>query len=262
MSTIIRFKRRLTEGSEGIKLLPGEPFFNVKDKKFYVGDENGTPYDIVEIKNNNSGENSTISFTVGNHQYNKTINNVAHSTEAEKLTSTNIGNSETPVYFVDGKPTACDLPEASDTKYGLVKLGYVKPDSETRNYCPVAKDENGKLYVYVAGPVDGVATGAQKLTKSDGSAIKAGSSTQPVYFVDGVPTPCGYTIAASVPSTAKFTDTTYTYATNLEPGLIKLGKESDDKSTLQDHLPLLKSTEGEGYIDVTKINKSITWETF
>ncbi len=179
MSTIIRFKRRLTEGSEGIKLLPGEPFFNVKDKKFYVGDENGTPYDIVEIKNNNSGENSTISFTVGNHQYNKTINNVAHSTEAEKLTSTNIGNSETPVYFVDG-----------------------------------------------------------------------------------VPTPCGYTIAASVPSTAKFTDTTYTYATNLEPGLIKLGKESDDKSTLQDHLPLLKSTEGEGYIDVTKINKSITWETF
>lgn len=37
----------------------------------------------------------------------------------------------------------------------------------------------------------------------------AGSVTNPIYFADGVPTPCTYTIEKSVPSDAVFTDTTY-----------------------------------------------------
>ena len=37
-----------------------------------------------------------------------------------------------------------------------------------------------------------------------------GSATQPVYFVNGVPTATTYTLAKSVPADAKFTDTTYT----------------------------------------------------
>lgn len=50
----------------------------------------------------------------------------------------------------------------------------------------------------------GAATSANKLNTN------AGSTTQPVYFANGVPVAIGYTIAKSVPSDAKFTDTTYT----------------------------------------------------
>lgn len=262
MSTIIRFKRKLTEGSERIKLLPGEPFFNVHDKKFYMGNEDGTLQDIAGIKIN-TAEDNVVDFNVGVAQYKKTINNVAHSTEAEKLTSTNIGNSETPVYFAaDGKPAACKLPEASNDKFGLVKLGYEKPATETNNYRPVRKDTNGRLYVHIAGTIEGVATSADKLTTS------AGSATQPIYFKEGVPTLCGYTIEKSVPKDATFTDTTYDYATQTSPGLVTIGPfETDDENSLA----LLKSnsTPNTAYVDITKVNnriknceESLTWGTF
>ena len=51
----------------------------------------------------------------------------------------------------------------------------------------------------------GSATSAVKL-----DTATAGSATQPVYFSDGKPVATTYTLAASVPSDAKFTDTTYT----------------------------------------------------
>lgn len=38
----------------------------------------------------------------------------------------------------------------------------------------------------------------------------AGSSTKPVYFVNGVPVATDYSLNADVPSDAKFTDTVYT----------------------------------------------------
>lgn len=47
---------------------------------------------------------------------------------------------------------------------------------------------------------------ANSATKLDSSA---GSVTQPVYFSGGKPVVCSYTLGASVPSGAKFTDTTY-----------------------------------------------------
>lgn len=46
------------------------------------------------------------------------------------------------------------------------------------------------------------ATSADKL-----STTTAGSATQPVYFADGVPNACSYTLGKSVPSDAVFTDT-------------------------------------------------------
>lgn len=51
----------------------------------------------------------------------------------------------------------------------------------------------------------GSATSAVKLTSS------AGSTTQPVYFKDGKPTACSYTLEKSVPSNAVFTDTNTHY---------------------------------------------------
>lgn len=52
----------------------------------------------------------------------------------------------------------------------------------------------------------GSATSAQKLDNSK----DAGSATQPIYFENGVPKATNYSVEKSVPSDAKFTDTTYT----------------------------------------------------
>lgn len=65
----------------------------------------------------------------------------------------------------------------------------------------------------------GAATSANKLNTN------AGSGTQPVYFTNGVPTPCSYTLGKTVPSDAKFTDTTYSAATNSTLGLVKSGTD-------------------------------------
>ena len=54
-----------------------------------------------------------------------------------------------------------------------------------------------------ASTAGGAATSASKLT------VNAGSSTNPVYFTGGLPTPCTYNIEKSVPANAVFTDTTY-----------------------------------------------------
>lgn len=56
-----------------------------------------------------------------------------------------------------------------------------------------------------ASTAGGSATSAAKLDTST-----AGSATNPVYFSDGVPTACTYSLNKTVPSTAVFTDTTYT----------------------------------------------------
>lgn len=60
--------------------------------------------------------------------------------------------------------------------------------------------------------------GSSSAGGSANSAVKldssAGSATQPVYFKDGKPVATTYTLGKSVPSDAKFTDTTYTSLKN------------------------------------------------
>lgn len=60
----------------------------------------------------------------------------------------------------------------------------------------------------------GAATSANKLNTN------AGSATQPVYFANGIPVKTTYTLGASVPSGAKFTDTTYSAVTTSANGLM------------------------------------------
>ena len=64
--------------------------------------------------------------------------------------------------------------------------------------------ENSAFLELHVGTVYGNATSASRL------ATNGGSATQPVYFSDGKPVACTYTLGKSVPSDAKFTDTTYT----------------------------------------------------
>lgn len=61
-----------------------------------------------------------------------------------------------------------------------------------------------------------------KLTTQAGTAMSAGSETQPVYFSGGKPVACTYTLGKSVPSNAVFTDTTYSTGTATTAGIGKL----------------------------------------
>ena len=77
----------------------------------------------------------------------------------------------------------------------------------------------GKVYVtQIIGNLTGNAETATKLTTS------AGSATQPVYFSDGKPVACTYTLGKSVPSDAVFTDTKYTHPSHTakSSGLYKI----------------------------------------
>ena len=42
MSTVIRFKRKKSGGNTGVDLLPGEPYFNLNDKHFYICEKDGS----------------------------------------------------------------------------------------------------------------------------------------------------------------------------------------------------------------------------
>ena len=62
---------------------------------------------VDAITNNDDGDNANVKFSIGEQNFSKTVNNVAHATNAEKLDSVNIGSATQPVYFdADGKPTA------------------------------------------------------------------------------------------------------------------------------------------------------------
>lgn len=71
-----------------------------------------------------------------------------------------------------------------------------------------------KKIAYTDSNITGNAATATALTSS------AGSATQPVYFKDGKPVATTYTLGKSVPSTAVFTDTTYSAATQSANGLL------------------------------------------
>lgn len=77
----------------------------------------------------------------------------------------------------------------------------------------------------------GSATSAVKL-----DTATAGSATQPVYFSEGKPVACTYTLSKSVPADAKFTDTTYTEATTSKSGLMS----ATDKSNVDAAIKTIK----------------------
>lgn len=86
------------------------------------------------------------------------------------------------------------------------------------------KSNTGHTHNYAgSASAGGSATSAVKLDTST-----AGSATQPAYFTGGKPTACTYSLGSSVPSGAKFTDTTYSAATTSANGLMS----STDKSKL------------------------------
>lgn len=100
MSTVIRLKRRRnSNGIADVKLHEGEPYYDMYNKKLYIGNMNGSPNSstgipadqlhIAQVKNidekpslyqfRDSG-NANVGFRVGEAEdniYQKTVNNVA-----------------------------------------------------------------------------------------------------------------------------------------------------------------------------------------
>lgn len=265
MSTIIRFKRKNTTGNDKVKLLPGEPFFNVKDKHFYIGNDDGTLQNVAGIKINTDATDDTVDFHVGVDQYQKTINNVAN-------VSKTVGNRKIEEIFEKDSPVVKKASVANDvtnlslseSKEATIKLTW--GDKSDPHYTS---------FTVNAGNISGTISNAANVTEtingkkisdifaSDGKKVKnavsadsatmlssdGGGALQPVYFQNGKPVKTDYKLD---------------YATDSEPGIIKLGTAKTGNQ-----LSLLKSTSDEGYVDVTEINnrinnceESLTWGTF
>lgn len=96
----------------------------------------------------------------------------------------------------------------ADSKNNKCVYGNWKIMLDSDNYNSYAPSKTGAGASGTWGiSVTGNAATATKLSSS------AGSANQPVYFSDGKPVAGTYTIAKSVPSDAKFTDTVYTHPT-------------------------------------------------
>lgn len=161
---------------------------------------------------------------------------------AAKLT-VNGGSATQPVYFANGVPTACtytlskSVPSNAvftDTNNKVTQTAVTASDytnwrpivwgasnSGTEGFTPTTTTDGtfttNTLSVQPSsgtirattfkGALSGNASTASVATKLGTSA---GSATQPVYFSDGKPVACTYTVNKSVPANAVFTDTVYT----------------------------------------------------
>lgn len=96
----------------------------------------------------------------------------------------------------------------SGTTEGTNKFTFNGSAAKSINITPagIGAATSGHTHNYAgSSSTGGAATSANKINTD------AGSATQPVYFSNGVPVKTTYTLGASVPSGAKFTDTVYTH---------------------------------------------------
>lgn len=142
----------------------------------------GTNKSTATVTFNNSGNKSTVTANTFNGSLS------GNASTASKATADASGNTITTTYA-----TKSELTTAQDT----LQININK------------KSDEGHTHKYAgSSSAGGAATSANKLNTN------AGNSTTPVYFEGGVPKALSYTIAKSVPSDAKFTDTNTHYASS------------------------------------------------
>lgn len=125
--------------------------------------------------------------------------------------------------------------EIANTYGFLKKVGTSSWELDTNTYL-TTNDASTK---YLG--INGTALLANALT---GGA--KGSGVQPVYFnASGEPVACTYTLNKSVPSDAKFTDTTYEKATSSALGLVKIGYTENNKN-----YPVELNSSGQMFVNV------------
>lgn len=146
--------------------------------------------------------------------------------------------SSMPASDVSAWAKAASKPSYTKAEIGLGNVDNTADSAKSVNYAnsagAVAWDNvTGKPSTYTPSSHTHSYAGAASSGGSATSAVKldtstTGSATQPVYFTGGKPAACTYTLGKSVPSNAKFTDTTYGNATTSSSGLMS----SSDKSKL------------------------------
>ena len=104
MATLIRLKRKVSSGNNGITLKRGEPYYNISDKHLYVGNENDEQLtnerkhitQITSVEGKDLGEGKdTVEFYIGedtNNSYKKVIEYVEKSHIADFVESGCISN--------------------------------------------------------------------------------------------------------------------------------------------------------------------------
>lgn len=136
--------------------------------------------------------------------------------------------------------TAAELNVLDGITATVTELNYVDGVTSAIQTQLNSKATSGHTHNYAgSSSAGGAATSANKLNTD------AGSVTQPVYFANGIPVKTTYTLGASVPSGAKFTDTTYGAVTTSANGLMI----ASDKSKL-DGMVLATVTEVETYLGI------------
>ena len=112
-----------------------------------------------------------------------------------------------------GALTSIPATYVTETEYAAASKGGVVKSSTATDKVKVETDGTMSLNTVSGGKVSGAvasATSATNATTATKLSTSAGSATQPVYFSGGKPVATTYTLGASVPSGAKFTDTVYT----------------------------------------------------
>lgn len=130
-------------------------------------------------------------------------------------------NSDTKVQQNAAITTAGEYPVLLAYSTATSKITNAVQKTSSLKYNPNTKILTAPTF---KGALTGNADTATALSSS------AGSATQPVYFSGGKPVATTYTLETSVPSGAKFTDTTYSNATPSAAGLMSAA----DKTKLDD----------------------------
>ena len=148
---------------------------------------------------------------------------------ASTITSSNLTSNRALVSNGSGKVAISDITST--------ELGYLNGVTANVQTQLNAKAASSHTHDYAgSSSAGGAATSANKLNTD------AGSSSQPVYFKDGVPVSTSHTLNADVPENAKFTDTTYEVATQSTDGLLS----ADDKTQLDNGGIPIVTTSGDG----------------
>lgn len=152
---------------------------------------------------------------------------------ANKLTAgskTYDGSAAVTITAADlGAITSIPVEYVTETEYATASKGGVVKSSTAADKVSVGTDGTMSLNTVSGSKVSGAVASATSATTATKLSTSAGSATQPVYFSSGKPVATTYTLGASVPSGAKFTDTTYSTATTSAAGLMS----ATDKTKLE-----------------------------
>ena len=169
--------------------------------------------------------NDKINAVVTTNAYTKTE---VDSGLSNKLNTT--GGNVTGHIYLTGSQANSSTSNTSQLVFGTEDNNHIAISSNNNALVinPNATSTTNQIVLYLdkasmfPNGISGNASSATKLQSN------AGSATQPIYFSGGKPVACTYTLGASVPSNAEFTDTTYSNASQSASGLMS----ADDKKKL------------------------------